>query len=99
MREFLNNAFPNSWIGRGGPIAWPPRSPDLTPMDFSVWGIVRESAFQVSPVDINDLKQRIRIAFEQFTPDLCQRICRKVEERCGACIEAGGQQFEHRIKN
>jgi hypothetical protein len=20
-------------IGRGGPIAWPPRSPDLTPLD------------------------------------------------------------------
>ena len=24
------------WIGRGGTIAWPPRSPDLTPLDFSV---------------------------------------------------------------
>jgi len=22
------------WIGRGGLIVWPPRSPDLTPMDF-----------------------------------------------------------------
>ena len=27
--------FPRSWIGRAAPIAWPPRSPDLTPMDFS----------------------------------------------------------------
>jgi len=24
---------------RGGMIAWPPRSPDLTPLDFSVWAL------------------------------------------------------------
>jgi hypothetical protein len=25
-----------TWIGRGETIAWPPRSPDLTPLDYSV---------------------------------------------------------------
>jgi hypothetical protein len=30
----------NAWIGRGGTIAWPPRYPDLTPPDFSVWGYI-----------------------------------------------------------
>ena len=29
-REFLNENFPNRWIGRGGPVGWPARSPDLT---------------------------------------------------------------------
>ena len=38
VREYLNNIFPNGWIGRGGPVQWPPRSPDLTPMDFFIWG-------------------------------------------------------------
>ena len=28
--EFLDKKFPARWIGRGGPIAWPPRSPDIT---------------------------------------------------------------------
>ena len=27
-------AFPNRWIGRDGPAPWPPRSPDITPLDF-----------------------------------------------------------------
>jgi hypothetical protein len=27
------------WIGRGGPIPWPPHSPDLTPLDFSSGGL------------------------------------------------------------
>ena len=30
----LNDTFPNRWIGRGITINWPPRSPDLTPLDF-----------------------------------------------------------------
>jgi hypothetical protein len=30
----LDVKFPGRWIGRGGPIAWPPRSPDLTPLDI-----------------------------------------------------------------
>lgn len=31
---YLNEVFPNCWIGRGGPINWPARSPDLSPNDF-----------------------------------------------------------------
>lgn len=34
VREELDIMFPEKWIGREGPILWPPRSPDLTSMDF-----------------------------------------------------------------
>jgi hypothetical protein len=34
--------FPGRWIGRGGTINWPPRNADLTPMDFSFWGYIRD---------------------------------------------------------
>lgn len=33
-RHYLNTNFQNSWIGRGGPIAWPARSPDLNRLDY-----------------------------------------------------------------
>ena len=42
VRDFLNDQFPERWIGRGGPISWPPRSPDLTPLDFFFWGYVKQ---------------------------------------------------------
>jgi hypothetical protein len=32
MVSFLDETFPGRWVGRGGPTAWPPRSPDLTPV-------------------------------------------------------------------
>ncbi|KAG8289720.1 hypothetical protein J6590_098624, partial [Homalodisca vitripennis] len=34
VREYLNNIFPNRLIGRRGSIEWPPRSPDLSPLDY-----------------------------------------------------------------
>lgn len=34
VREFLDDTFPNRWIGRCGWVDWPARSPDLTPTDF-----------------------------------------------------------------
>lgn len=34
VRNYLNQTFPNRWIGRRGFIEWPARSPDLTPLDF-----------------------------------------------------------------
>ncbi|KAJ4426651.1 hypothetical protein ANN_26449 [Periplaneta americana] len=34
VRDFLYTDFPDILIGRGGPLAWPPRSPDLNPVDL-----------------------------------------------------------------
>ncbi|PNF43796.1 hypothetical protein B7P43_G09757, partial [Cryptotermes secundus] len=34
----LDGRFCGQWIGREGPINWPPPSPDLTPMNFIFWG-------------------------------------------------------------
>jgi hypothetical protein len=33
--EYLNIRFQGRWIGRAAPMAWPPRSLDLTHLDFS----------------------------------------------------------------
>ena len=34
VREILNIVFPGRWIGRGGAIAGPPRSPKIAPLGF-----------------------------------------------------------------
>ena len=30
----VSTAFPGRWIGRGGPVPWPARSPDLNPLHY-----------------------------------------------------------------
>jgi hypothetical protein len=34
---FLSRQFPDRCVGCGGPIAWPARSLDLTPMEYFLW--------------------------------------------------------------
>jgi hypothetical protein len=36
VRQHLNQTFGEQWIGRGGSVNWPARSPDLNPLDFWV---------------------------------------------------------------
>ncbi|PSN31188.1 hypothetical protein C0J52_27106 [Blattella germanica] len=48
VRQFMNNRLPNRWIGRASRddmhlLSWPPRSPDITPCDFYLWGYVKDS--------------------------------------------------------
>ena len=59
VRGFLNETFPDRWIGRDGPIPWPPCSPDITPLDFFLWGYVKDIVYRTQIRDITDLKQRI----------------------------------------
>ena len=32
----LNAVFSGHWIGRGGPIPWPARAPDLSRLDYTM---------------------------------------------------------------
>ncbi|CAK9815954.1 hypothetical protein ANTPLA_LOCUS8827 [Anthophora plagiata] len=34
VRNYLNLKFGEHWLGTCDPIAWPPRSPDLSPLNF-----------------------------------------------------------------
>ena len=45
-----NRTFPGKWIGRGGPVPWPARSPDLTPLDFFLWGHAKSLVLE-TPVE------------------------------------------------
>ena len=59
VRQFLNDTFPYRWIGRDGPIPRPPRSPDITPLDFFLWGYVKDIVYRTKVRDVSDLQQRI----------------------------------------
>ena len=44
VRVLLNRVLQQRWIGRAAKgdnhlLPWPPRSPDLTPCDFFLWGV------------------------------------------------------------
>ena len=57
--------FPNRWLGRGGPVAWPPRSPDLTPLDYYLWGHMKTLVYETKVDARAALHDRIFEAAEQ----------------------------------
>lgn len=62
VRTYLDEMYPNRWIGRRGLIEWPARSPDLAPNDFFLWGYLKLVVYKTIPNSIEDLKARITAA-------------------------------------
>lgn len=94
VRDWMDQTFPESWVGRGGPVAWPPRSPDLTPPDFFLWGYVKNLVYGKNPSSIQELQTSISEVFSVIDVSICETVCQSVESRFQRCIEADGAQIQ-----
>ncbi len=55
----LQQLFPNHVCGLRHNQVYPPRSPDLTPLDFYLWSYLKMKVFQTPPANLQDLRNRI----------------------------------------
>lgn len=95
VRAYLNEVFPNRWIGRRGPIEWPARSPDLTPLDYFLWGYLKSKVYVTRPANLEELQARIRQEIHQITPEVIDHVQQEFINRLGYCQVANGAQFQH----
>lgn len=95
VRAWLNDNYPDHWIGRRGPIEWPPRSPDLTPLDFFLWGHLKSVIFKTQPQSIEELRGKIVQECRAIPPVTFENVRREFEDRLFYCLENNGQHFEH----
>lgn len=95
VRNLLNELFPERWIGRGGPIQWPPRSPDLNPLDFFFWGYLKEKVYREPVVSPEDVIARIHAAVALVDENMLQSVRASMIHRANVCLEVGGNLFEH----
>ena len=80
----------------GGAIEWPPRSPDLTPMDFLLGGLVKDKVFARKPRGVEDMIQFIIEACQEIDNDKRPlRVCMSVTSQLQQCLNADGKQFEY----
>ena len=83
-------------IGRGGTMAWPPRSPDLTTLDLFVWGYVRDKIFVPPlPASLEVLRARIREAVATIDADMIRRILEEISYSWHICRVTRGNHNEH----
>ena len=95
VRDFLDEKFPGRWIGRRGPIEWPARSPNLTPADFFLWGVLKEKVYSHNPITLDQLKSLISQQLQTTDVSLCRNVCRSVRDRMAKCVQIEGGHFEH----
>ncbi|GBM43261.1 hypothetical protein AVEN_154582-1 [Araneus ventricosus] len=96
VRPHLNATYGQQWIGWGGPVLWPPRSPDLTCLDYFLWGYVKSLVYETPVNSAEDLAARIaEVAGEvRDTPGFFANVRSSIRRRCEVCITARGRNFE-----
>jgi len=97
VMQHLNDTFLNRWMSHGRTINWPPRSPDLTPLDSCLWVFVKSEVYRTKvdtrdelPVNILDV-----IACIKERQDALRRTTRHVFTRGAKCIDVDGGIFEN----
>ena len=95
--QHLNDTFPSRWIGRGSTNNWPPKSPDLTPLDFCLRGLMKSEVYRKKVDTRDELLVNILdvIACIKGSQDALRRTSRHVFTRVAKCIDVDGGIFEH----
>lgn len=95
-RESLNATYHDRWIGRGGPHAWPARSPDLNPIDYFLWGYLKSLVYKTPVENEDDLRNRIVNGCNSIRniPRIFERMRDSMRRRLDSCILAGGGHFQ-----
>jgi hypothetical protein len=76
MTELLREKFLDRVISRKGDHNWPPRSCDLTPYDFFLWGFVKSHVYANKTQTIPELKAEIRRVIGETELQLCRNVMR-----------------------
>lgn len=95
VRAFLDVQFPRRWIGRRGEIEWPARSPDLTPLDYFLWGYLKSKVYATKPNNLEELRNRIMQEAARIDGAMIRDAVTHFYNRLAFCQEVQGFQFEH----
>jgi len=73
-------------IGHGRTIAWPPQSPYLTPLDFSLWGYIKDKGFVPPlPATLEELQAQVTEAVVTIDAGLIHTIWDEIVHRWEIC--------------
>ena len=91
---FWMQHFQTGGLGEMGSTPWPPRSPDITPLDSFLWGYVKDKVLSTPVPDIKNLKARITDAFATLTEDMLGNTWREIDYRLDVLRATKGAHVE-----
>ena len=94
VRNRLQELFGNRV---GHQIDWPARSPDLSPLDFYLWGTAKQRVYRQSPpASLWQLRNRITDAFNEIRRTMVRRAVRHMTTRVQRCVNLQGGHVDGR---
>lgn len=97
VQNWLNENY-QTWIGRGRTVSWPARSPDLIPMDFFVWGLMKQEVHSTPVNSEDELLNRINAAAVKVREALTFKVTvAPIRKRSRACIRENGGYFGNKL--
>ncbi|GFV10020.1 DUF4817 domain-containing protein [Trichonephila clavipes] len=72
--DLLKDTFGDRLISRFGPVNWPPRSCDLTPLDYFLWSYVKSLVYADKPQTLDHLEDNIRRVIADIRPQMLEKV-------------------------
>ncbi|GFW81037.1 uncharacterized protein TNCV_4804051 [Trichonephila clavipes] len=72
--DLLKDTFGDRLISRFGPVNWPPRFCDLTPLDYFLWGYVKSLVYADKPQTFDYLEDNIRRVIADIRPQMLEEV-------------------------
>ncbi|GFX65330.1 transposable element Tc1 transposase [Trichonephila clavipes] len=72
--DLLKDTLVDRLISRFGPVNWPPRSCDLTPLDYLLWGYVKSLVYADKPQTLDHLEDNIRRVIADIRPQMLEKV-------------------------
>ncbi|GFW24275.1 uncharacterized protein TNCV_605251 [Trichonephila clavipes] len=72
--DLLKDTFGDRLISRFGPVNWPPRSCDLTPLDYFLWNYVKSLVNADKPQTLDHLEDNIRSAIADIRAQMMGKV-------------------------
>ncbi|GFT75299.1 putative DD41D transposase [Trichonephila clavipes] len=79
--DLLKDTFGDRLISRFGPVNWPPRSCDLTPLDYFLWGYVKSLVYADKPQTLDDLEDNIHRVIADIRPQMLEKVIENCTSR------------------
>ena len=95
--DWIRRHFAERVISRRTDRPWSPNSPDLSPLDFHLWGFLKDELRGNTFGSTVELKAAISEATQRIPIEQCQRVMANFVLRLKKCIEKKGFHLEHII--
>jgi hypothetical protein len=92
VMTFLKGSSLSNGSAKWGSTSWPLQSPDLTLLNFFLWGFMKDEVYiPPMPITMNNLKDQIQTATANTDQPLLQNVWHEVN----IILMCAGQQLEH----